>query len=94
MFRGKFKSKTDRGTNVLYNINDVVLEQGSLYKCVNPSSVSPVKDKNKWVSIGLSEVYKGTLPPVSPIENQMWISNSGVMYIWYRDDNGFQWIEV
>jgi len=94
MYRGSFKFKNSNGVPQTYKRGDLVLNQGQLFFCTQTTQKSPLQDKKKWQATGMSEPYYGENPPVSPKENQIWINSSGKTYIWYKDPNGFQWIEV
>ena len=94
MFRGTYQQKNSKGIIVSYSIGDSVLEQGGLYECIKPTSTSPVQAKNSWKFVGLTEIFKNDTPPVNPIPNQIWLSTSGSQYIWYGDEDGFQWVQV
>jgi hypothetical protein len=94
MFRGQFKFKTTNGTPYEYNIGDVVIEQGRAYECKKSTTSSPLQDSASWSYTGLIETFKGSRPPVKAIENQIWLSDNGVLYIYYKDVDGFQWVQV
>jgi hypothetical protein len=94
MYRGSFKFKNANGTPQTYKRGDIVTSQGRLFLCKKLTTQSPLQDKRSWQTTGLSEPFQGANPPINPIENQLWINGSGKMYVWYKDTNGFQWIEV
>jgi hypothetical protein len=94
MFKGQFKFKNSNGTSLIYKKGDVVVDQGRMYQCSRTTQKSPQQDKYSWFNTGLSEPYKGTNPPINPVENQLWINDSGVMYVWFKDSNGYQWIST
>jgi len=94
MFRGKYKSKNVFGDNILYSRGDVILDQGKVYECVETTSGSPIQFPKKWKITAISNPFQGPTPPINPIENQIWISDSGVQYIYFKDPNGYQWIET
>ena len=94
MFRGQFKFKSPNGSSLTYNIGDIVIDQGRAYECKKATTRSPLQDQSSWSLTGMTEPFKGDLPPVSPVENQMWMSSSGILYMWFKDSNGFQWIAV
>ena len=94
MYRGQFKFRTPNGSQIMYNIKDIVIEQGRAYECQKYTSQSPLQKPSHWKATSLSEVYKGPNPPVNPIENQLWMADTGTLYIWYKDQNGFQWIQI
>jgi hypothetical protein len=94
MFRGQFKFKSSNGSKITYNIGDVIVEQGRTYECNKATNKSPLQDSSKWNLTGLTEPYKGDSPPLHPSENQLWMSSNGRLYIYFKDDNGFQWVAV
>jgi|688.fasta_scaffold558022_2 hypothetical protein len=94
MFRGQFKFKTTNGASIRYNLGDIVVEQGRAYECNTPTTKSPLQSPNKWTFTGLTEVFNSENPPINPIRNQIWVSGNGTQYIWYKDPNGFQWVEI
>lgn len=94
MFRGIYKTKNSNGLNVNYAIGDSVLEQGGLYECIKPTSNGPIQAKNSWKFVGLTESFKSDTAPINPIPNQIWIATTGKQYIWYGDQDGFQWVQV
>ena len=94
MYKGQFKFKNSNGSPLLYKKGDVVTDQGRMYFCKRTTFRSPQQDKYSWVNTGLTEPYRGTNAPINPVENQLWINDSGALYIYYKDINGFQWIAV
>ena len=94
MFRGKYKFNTSSGLAPLYKAGDMVLNQGRIYRCVSPTQKSPLQVPPNWSFTGNTELYTSPSPPINPVENQVWISDSGIAYVWFKDPNGFQWIEV
>lgn len=94
MFRGQFKFKNTNGTAYQYNIGDVVIDEGKAYECKKATTSSPLQDIGSWKFTGLLEIFKGTRPPVKAIENQLWLSDNGTLYIYYKDADGFQWVQV
>jgi hypothetical protein len=94
MFRGKYKTKDEYGQPILYSRGDVVLDQGKVYQCTETTVYSPLQNPNQWKITGVDHPLTGSNPPIKPIENQTWISDSGNQYIYYKDGNGFQWIET
>ena len=94
MFRGNYKFKTANGAPVYYDKGDIIINQGKVYECTLKTNQSPRQSPSKWNITGLTEPYQGENPPVNPIENQLWVSSSGITYIWFKDSNGFQWIQT
>jgi hypothetical protein len=94
MYKGQFKFKNTNGSQINYNSGDIVVEQGRAYSCVKPTYKSPLQAPTKWAFTGLTEVFNSVNPPIKPVENQIWVSGDGRQYIWYKDPNGFQWIEI
>ena len=94
MYRGTFKYKNPNGSTVTYNVNDVVMYQGRQYLCLESTQSSPLQTPDNWKYTGISENFMSDTPPINPKENQTWISTSGRSYIWYKDENGFQWVEI
>jgi hypothetical protein len=94
MFRGNYKFKTANGSPVYYDKGDIIINQGKVYECTLKTSQSPRQNPSKWNTTGLAEPYQGENPPVNPIENQLWVSGSGITYIWFKDSDGFQWIQT
>ena len=94
MFRGQFKYRSATGTDITYSKEDVILYQGKVYKSLKTTQQSPVQSPQDWTYLNLSEPYKGSNPPINPKENQLWISDSAVVYIYFYDGSGFQWIQI
>jgi hypothetical protein len=94
MFRGNYKPKNDVGQPILYSRNDVVVYQGKVYECVDTTIDSPLQNLSKWKITATSQPVISDNPPLKPIENQIWISTSGRQYVYYKDVNGYQWIET
>ena len=94
MFRGQFQFKNSNGTPQTYKKGDVVVDQGRMYSCKRTTQKSPQQEKSSWINSGLTEPFRGTNAPINPVENQLWINDLGIMYIWYKDFNGSQWIAV
>ena len=92
MFRGNFKFNSANGNKLMYSNGDVVLHQGKLYKSRATTQNSPLQAPKDWEFIALSEPFRGTNPPANPKENQIWISDDGVSYVYFYDGihiNGF-----
>jgi hypothetical protein len=94
MFRGKYKSKDEYGKPILYQRGDIILDQGKIYVCEKTTNLSPIQEKVSWKFSAVSNPFKGTNPPLNPVENQLWISDSGVQYVYYKDSDGYQWIST
>ena len=94
MFRGQYTPQNSSGTPFVYSKGDDVLFQGKIYSCSYTTSLSPIQEPKSWKITGLSENYSGSNPPLNPIENQIWISDSGKEYVYYKDSDGYQWIEI
>jgi len=94
MFRRQFQFKQTNASNAVYNIGDIVINQGRAYECKKITSSTPLQDEKSWRFTGLLETFKGTNPPVKPVANQLWLSDSGTLYIWYGDQDGFQWVQI
>ena len=94
MFRGKFKFSVANGNKCIYSNGDVVLYQGKVYKSKATTNKSPLQSPKEWEYITLSEPFRGTNPPVNPKENQLWVSDDGVTYIYFYDGNSYQWIST
>lgn len=94
MYRGIFKYKNTSGVPITYNTNDVILYQGRQYVCLESTQQSPLQNPDSWEYTGMSETYFSDNPPVNPKENQIWLGSSGRSYIWLKDANGFQWVEI
>jgi hypothetical protein len=94
MFRGPYKSKDNNGAPITYMKGDVVLYQGKVYQCKNQIHKTPLQSPKSWKYIGITENFISETPPVDPKEGQKWISGNGTEYVWYKDGNSFQWIEI
>ena len=94
MYRGTFKPQNALGVEAIYTPNDIVTYQGKLYRCNRVNKKSPLQDPSSWTYLNSTEPYKGSNPPVNPKENQIWISDSGISYIYFYDGNSYQWIAV
>ena len=89
-----YTSKNVNGSVITYNRGDTVTNQGRFYKCLKPTTQSPLQNKSNWAFTGTTEIYKNSLPPIKPLENQLWLADTGVLYTWYKDSNGFQWVQI
>lgn len=92
MLKGKFKFLNSNGIPQTYVNGDIVSYQGKIYKATQSTQQSPLQDPSSWIYLNNSEPYKGSSPPVNPKENQIWISDSGLNYIYYFDGDSYQWI--
>jgi len=90
----QYTFKSVNGSRITYNRGDNVTSQGRFYKCLKATNQSPLQDKSKWSLTGMSETFKGSVPPIKPLENQLWMADTGVLYIWYKDTSGFQWVQI
>ena len=90
----QYTAKNINGSPVTYNRNDTVTNQGRFYKCLKTTTQSPLQDKSNWAFTGTTEIYKNSIPPIKPLENQLWLADTGVLYTWYKDSNGFQWVQI
>ena len=94
MFKGKFKFFNANGIALTYVNGDIISYQGKFYKAVKSSQQSPIQDPTSWLYLNNTEPYKGSSPPVNPKENQIWINDSGISYIYYFDGDSYQWISL
>lgn len=94
MFLGQFKFNSSNGSPKTYNLGDVVINQGRVYECKKSTVKSPTQDSGSWTPTGLTEIYNGENPPTKPVQNQLWVDGNGIMYVYYKDSDGFQWIAV
>ena len=94
MFRGQFKFKTASGKPLTYNNGDVVVYDGKVYQSNTITQMSPLQSSKDWTYVSLTEPYRGTNPPVDPKENQIWVADNGVTYIYFNDGNSSQWIST
>lgn len=94
MFRGQFKAKDSYGNPSIYLKGDVVLHQGKIFECQNTTQNNPLQKPKNWKFTGLTENTISNDPPVNPVTGQIWTSLNGISYVWYQDDNGYQWIET
>ena len=90
----QYTSKSVNGSLITYNRGDNVTSQGRFYKCLKTTKLSPLQDKSNWAFTGTTEIYKNSIPPIKPLENQLWLADTGVLYTWYKDSNGFQWVQI
>ena len=90
----QYTFKSVNGSSITYNRGDTVTSQGRFYKCLKSTTQSPIQDKSNWAITGVTEPFKGSVPPIKPLENQLWVADTGVLYIWYKDSNGFQWVQI
>lgn len=90
----QYTAKNINGSPVTYNRNDTITNQGRFYKCLKTTKLSPLQDKSNWAFTGMSETFKGSVPPIKPLENQLWMADTGKLYIWYKDISGFQWVQI
>ena len=89
-----FTFKTANGSPRSYQRGDIVSNQGKFYKCVKYTKKSPLENPSSWSFTGTTEIYKNSVPPIKPLENQLWLADTGVLYTWYKDVNGFQWVQI
>ena len=94
MFKGNYKFKNNQGTPVFYNNGDIVVHQGRLYRSNITTQQSPLQSPQSWTFLNSTEEYRGTNPPANPKENQMWIADTGINYIYYYDGDTYQWIAI
>ena len=94
MFKGKFKYSNANGIILTYVNGDIVSYQGKLYKASQSTQQSPLQDPNSWSFLNNSEPFKNSLPPINPKENQIWVSDSGINYIYNFDGDSYQWISL
>lgn len=94
MFRGNYKNKSSDGKPIPYLNGDVVSFQGKLYQCVEYTKNSPIQSPTNWKYTGVTEQFQSDSPPLNPKQGQIWVSNSGIQYIWFEDLNSSQWIET
>ena len=90
----QYTFKSVNGSRITYNRGDNVTSQGRFYKCLKATTQSPLQDKSNWAVTGMTEPFKGSVPPIKPLENQLWVADTGVIYIWYKDISGFQWVQI
>ena len=89
-----YTTKSVNGSTVTYNRGETVTSQGRLYKCLKTTTQSPLQNKLNWSFTGTTTIYKNSVPPIKPLENQLWLADTGVLYTWYKDVNGFQWVQI
>jgi hypothetical protein len=94
MYKGQFKFKNGNGVPLTYKSGDLVLNQGQMFVCTQTTQKSPQQDRKKWQATGLTEPFQGAIAPINPREGQLWMNTDGKMYIWYKDNDSFQWIEI
>lgn len=94
MFKGQFKFKSATGVPFTYVNGDMVVYEGKIYQALNTTQFSPIQSSKDWKYVNLSEPYRGTNAPVNPKENQIWISDDGIMYVYFYDGNSYQWIST
>jgi hypothetical protein len=94
MFKGQYKFIGPTGFPITYAKNDVVVYQGKLYQASNSTQKNPLEAPDNWTFIKATEPIASSLPPVLPKENQLWVSDSGIVYIYYYDGNSYQWIQT
>ncbi len=94
MFKGSYKPKNDNGKPLTYSKGDVVLHQGKFYECFLQTQKSPLQTPKNWFYVGMTQNTISDMPPVDPKEGQIWVSTDGTSYIWYKDPNGFQWVQT
>lgn len=93
MFKGNFKFKNASGFPITYSKNDVVLYHGKVYRSKKTTQKCP-QDNLTWEFVSLTEPYYGSLPPINPKQNQIWLSDSGKMYSYTYDGSSYQWVET
>jgi hypothetical protein len=94
MFKGNFKLKNSYGKPITYNRGDIVIYQGKLYECKLITQKTPFQQPLNWSFTGCTELIQSSDPPLNPKVGQMWSDLDGNMYIWYQDNDGFQWIQT
>jgi len=90
----RYTFKSINGSRITYNRGDNVTNQGRFYKCLKATNQSPLQNKANGALTGMSETFKGSSPPIKPLENQLWMADTGKLYIWYKDISGFQWVQI
>lgn len=94
MFKGQFKFNNSSGVPYTYSNGDIVVHQGKLYKNNRTTNYSPLQSPNDWTFLNTTQIYKGSNAPVNAKENQVWISDNGISYIYFYDGNSYQWIAI
>lgn len=94
MFRGKYQAKTSNGSPIYYAKGDLVVYQGKVYECLSNTEQSPLQKPDSWKYSYTTEPHQSDNPPLNPKENQIWVSGNGRTFIYYKDVDGFQWIET
>jgi hypothetical protein len=94
MFKGQFKFTNAVGSPSTYSNGDVVVHQGKLYQASKLTQKSPLQSPKDWVYLKATETFKGTNPPINPKENQIWVNDDGISYLYFYDGNSYQWIAV
>lgn len=93
MFRGNYKKLSFNGVVNGYAANDTVVFQGNVYKCLIPTSNSPIQESKKWEYIGNSIIYSSEYPPIKPEIGQLWEKN-GIVYTYFYDGNNYSWVQL
>jgi len=99
-FKGEHNIRNIDGSVRLYYNGDVVSKSGKLYIATkNISGYSPEHGKNVgWEEYGKTSSYKFTsseLEPEISNEGDFWFNtNTGFLYIYVKDKDGEQWMEV
>lgn len=92
MYRGEYKSTNSNGLNEEYQVNDVVLFEGSLYKALKTTKQSPFQNQEAWKFIKIGNIFVSNTPPINPVEGQQWQRN-GIIYTYYFNEENYSWVE-
>lgn len=90
MFKGEYKKINSSGSDNIYQFNDVVLFEGSLYKAVKETSLSPYQDTLAWEYYGINNIFFSNTPPINPKQGQQWVNNN-IIYTYYHNGNTGGW---
>lgn len=95
MFQGEYKRINSDGSYNVYSPGDKVSYQGRIYLYTKASVLTPSEDSDAWEFTGETVPYKSSIPPIKPVEGQIWIdSDKAVTYIYFYDGNSYQWVST
>lgn len=96
-YKGYFREYDTRGYANNYGIGDVVIFEGQQYVCTaNNKATLPTKRNAPWkvLTADYENIYLSEDQPLDADVGDRWLDkNTGRMYTYIEDINGFHWVE-